>query len=369
MSTRRLGVARCLLADGPVQGDVVVDEEGTVVEVGATPSGRRGLAVPGFVDLQVNGFGGVDFLTADAEAYRRASRALAATGVVAYQPTFVSSPPARYAAALREVAAVGETGGARVLGVHLEGPFISPRWVGVHNPDYVRPPDPALLQRLLELGPVTEVTLAPELPGGIDLVRALVARGVVVALGHTDADTATARAAFDAGASALTHVHNAHRRWAPRDPGVAGVALVRADVVVTAIADLVHLAPETLLQVATCARGRLALVTDAIQAAGLGTGICTLGDRTVEVRGDEARLADGTLAGSVVSMDRAVRNLVGVGVPLEEAVRAASTVPALLLGRPELGTLGPGLPAHLAVLSEELEVLRTLVEGVEVFAS
>jgi N-acetylglucosamine-6-phosphate deacetylase len=369
VTTRRLGVARCLSAGGPVEGDVVVDVEGRVVAVGASPPGRRGLAAPGFVDLQVNGFGGVDFLAADADGYRRASRALAATGVVAYQPTFVSSPPSVYEAALREVASVGETGGARVLGVHLEGPFISPRWPGAHNPEHLRLPDPALLKRLLELGPVTEVTLAPELPGALDLVRALAARGVVVAVGHTDADAATARAAFDAGARALTHVHNAHRRWAPRDPGVAGVALVREDVVVTAIADLVHLAPETVLQVAACARGRFAVVTDAIQAAGLGPGAYALGDRTVEVRGDEARLPDGTLAGSVVTMDRAVRNLVGLGVPLEEAVRAASTVPVLLLGRPELGALAPGLPADLVVLSEELEIRRTLVGGVEVFAA
>lgn len=367
--SRRLGVARALVGTWLVPGDVVVDREGVVLEVGVSPPGREGVAVPGFVDLQVNGFAGVDFLAADTAGYREASRALAATGVVAYLPTFVSSPVRAYEAALREVAGVGEADGARVLGVHLEGPFLSPRWHGAHNPDHLRAPDPALLEGLLELGPVRLVTLAPELPGGLQLVRSLVRRGVVVALGHTDADAPTAHAAFNAGARALTHVHNAHRRWAPRDPGVSGAALARGDVTVTAIVDGVHLAPETVVQVVRCAGGRFALVTDAIQAAGVGPGTYALGDRMVEVRGGEARLPDGTLAGSVLTMDRAVRNLVGLGVRLEEAVRAASRVPASLLGRPDLGVLAPGRPADVTVLGPELEVRRTLVRGVEAFAA
>ncbi|HXF56723.1 MAG TPA: N-acetylglucosamine-6-phosphate deacetylase [Actinomycetota bacterium] len=367
--SRRLGVARALVGTTLLPGDVAVDAEGAVLEVGVRPPGRGGVAVPGFVDLQVNGFAGVDFLAADAAGYREAGRALAATGVVAFLPTFVSSPVGAYEAALREVAGAGETGGARALGVHLEGPFLSPRWHGAHNPEHLRDPDPALLERLLELGPVRLVTLAPELPGGLELVRALVRRGVVVALGHTDADAPAAHAAFNAGARALTHVHNAHRRWAARDPGVAGAALARGDVTVTAIVDGVHLAPETVVQVARCAGERLALVTDAIQAAGLGPGTYALGDRTVEVRGGEARLPDGTLAGSVIAMDRAVRNLVELGVRLEEAVRAASWAPARLLGRADLGVLAPGRPAHLTVLGPDLEVRRTLVGGVEAFAA
>ncbi len=207
------------------------------------------------------------------------------------------------------------------------------------------------------------MTLAPELPGALALVAGLTARGVVVSCGHSDADAAAAHAAYDAGARSVTHVHNAHRRWAHRDPGLGGVALVRGDVVVMAIVDGVHLAPEAALLAALAARGRFALVTDAMEAAGLGDGTYRLGARTVEVRGAEARLTDGTFAGSVLTMDGAVRELVGLGVGEAEALRAASAVPARLLGRPDLGVLQPGGVADVVVLDDRLEVTATYVGG------
>ena len=161
----------------------------------------------------------------------------------------------------------------------------------------------------------------------------------------------------------MTHVHNAHRRWAHRDPGLGGVALVRGDVVVMAIVDGVHLAPEAALLAALAARGRFALVTDAMEAAGLGDGTYRLGARTVEVRGAEARLTDGTFAGSVLTIDGAVRELVGLGVGEAEALRAASAVPARLLGRRDLGVLQPGGVADVVVLDDRLEVTATYVGG------
>jgi N-acetylglucosamine-6-phosphate deacetylase len=212
------------------------------------------------------------------------------------------------------------------------------------------------------------MTVAPELPGGLELVTWLVRRGVVVACGHTDADRAVARAAFARGAKAITHLHNAHRRWSPRDPGIAGVALVRDDVTVTLVADLVHLAPETVQATVLAARGRVAVVTDAIGAAGLGDGVYRLGEREVTVSEGEARTEEGALAGSISTMDRSVANLVSLGVALEDAIGTATSVPARLVGRPDLGTLAPGSAADVVILDDDLTVDRTLVGGTEVHA-
>lgn len=335
---------RAAVVDGElVAGDVAVDD-GVVVSVGEpVGSGATDVAVPGFIDLQVNGFAGVDFLTADVDGYRRARDALAATGVTSFQPTLVTSPVDAMVEALR--VAAGAAAGLGVLGVHLEGPFISPEFVGAHNPDWVLPPDIPTAGRLLAAGPVTFVTLAPEVRGGMDLLRWLVARGVVVSLGHTNADAAEAHAAFDAGARAITHLFNAQRRFTARDPGVSAVALNRPDVVVGLIADFVHVAPESVLLAWRAAPGRVALVTDAVASP------------------DRARLGDGTLAGSVVPMDQAVRNVVGLGVRLVDAVAAVTTVPAALLGRADLGTLRPGSRADVVVLDDSLEVVRTLIGG------
>jgi N-acetylglucosamine-6-phosphate deacetylase len=364
----RLGVRSALVDDVLVEGDVAV-EDGRLTAVGVTPAGPAGLAVPGFVDLHVNGFAGVDFLTADADGYRRAGAALAATGVTSFAPTFITSPVEAYEPALRTVAAVRDGAGPRVLGVHLEGPFLSPRWMGAHDRTLAIEPDVALADRLCGAGPVLMMTLAPEQTGGLDLVEHLAGRGVVVSLGHSDADAATAHAAFDRGARAITHVHNAHRRWQPRDPGLGGVALVRADVTVQAIVDHVHLAPESAYAAFLAARERFCLVTDAVEAAGLGDGTYRLGLRGVTVSGAEVRLEDGTLAGSVLAMDQALRNLVAAGATVAEAVHAAARAPALLAGRADLGRLGAGAPADVAVLDDELRVTRTLVAGREAFST
>ena len=363
----RLGVAAALVAGEVVAGDVMVEGE-RVEAVGVAARGGSGLAVPGFLDVQVNGFAGVDFLAAEPADYPRAGEALAATGVTAYLPTFITAPPEACRTALAALAAAPE-GGPRRLGAHLEGPFLSSAWPGAHDREHLRAPDLALADELRTAGPVAAMTVAPELPGGLDLVTALAARGVVVHIGHTDADAATAHAAFERGARALTHIYNAHRRFAPRDPGPAGVALVRPDVTVTAIVDGVHLAPETAFGAHLAARERFCLITDAIAAAGRGDGTFRLGGREVHVAGGACRLADGTLAGSIVTMDRAVRGLAALGATTAEAVHAATIAPARLLGRPGLGTLTPGGPADITVLDDRLHVVRTLVAGVEAFAA
>jgi N-acetylglucosamine-6-phosphate deacetylase len=366
----RLGVEAALVDGELVRGDVTI-ADGAVAQVGVLPAGRAGTAVPGYIDLHINGVAGVDFLTADAAGYHRAAGALAASGVVAFQPTFVSAPLDDYAGAL---AVAAEAAGARdgrplVTGVHLEGPFLSPEWPGAHDPEHLRAPDPDLADRLVAAGPVRMMTLAPELPGGLDLIERLAGAGVAVSCGHSGADAPTAHAAFARGARAITHLHNAHRRFRPRDPGLGGVALVRADVSVQAIVDGVHLAPETAYGAFLAAGRRFCLVTDAIEAAMLGDGRYELGRRHVTVSDGAVRLADGTLAGSVLTMDEAVRNLVACGASLASAVHAASAAPAALLGREDLGALRPGAPAYLTVLDAELCPVRTLVGGVEAFAA
>ena len=363
----RLGVKAALVDGVLVEGDVTIDD-GAITAVGVQPAAAEGTALPGFVDAHINGIAGVDFLTAGPEDYGRAGEALAGTGVVAYQPTFVSSPLDAYDEPLR-VAAATRGPGPLILGVHLEGPFLSPDWPGAHDPAHLLPPDPAVAERLVNGGPVTTMTLAPELPGGLELIELLTESGVVVSCGHSDADAEQAHAAFDAGARAITHLHNAHRRWRPRDPGLGGVALVRSDAIVQAIVDGIHLAPETAYAAYLTAGARFCLVTDAIEAALLDAGDSELGGRSVTIRDGGARLPDGTLAGSVLTMDAALRNLVAGGATLSAAAHAASTAPARLLGRDDLGVLRAGAPAHLAVLDDDMTVRRTLVAGAEAFAS
>ena len=356
----RLGVEASVVDGRLVPGDVSVDD-GTIVAVGLEPGVGSGIAAPGFVDLQVNGFAGVDFLGADADGFATAGEALLETGVTAYLPTLITSAEADMVRALHAIP--NGDHGPRILGAHLEGPFLSPARLGTHSLGARRDPDEALLERLLDAGPVQLVTLAPELPGALDLVDLLHARGITVSLGHSNATADEAKAAFDRGVRTVTHVFNAMRPLAHRDPGIVGAALVRPDVVVQAIVDGVHLDPDIVRLLWRLAGGRIALVTDAIAGAGLGDGTYALGETEIVVADDVVRREDGVLAGSALTMPQAVRNLVEVGVPLEDALAAATTVPARVLGRTDIGRLTPGGPADVVVLDDALEVVQTIVGG------
>jgi N-acetylglucosamine-6-phosphate deacetylase len=360
----RLGVEAALVDGALVLGDVdLVDGV-----VGGVALGRagKGIAVPGFVDLQVNGFAGVDFSSTDLDGYRRAGEALLATGVTAFQPTFVTAPEEELVAALAQVPKDGI--GPRVLGAHLEGPFISPHALGAHPASAQRDPDPDLLERLLAAGPVAHVTLAPELPGALDLIDLLCERDIAVSLGHSNATAAEAHAGYDRGARTVTHVFNAMRRFGHRDPGLAGVSLAREDVVVQLILDGHHVADEVAQVVWRAAAGRVALVTDAIEAAGIGDGQYRLGSIDVEVRDGVVRRPDGVLAGSVVTMLESVRNLHALGAPLADALAAASAVPARVSGR-DLGRLAPGGPADVLILDDRLDLRAVFVGGKERIAA
>ena len=356
----KLGVAAALVDGRLVPGDVEV-VNGLVSRVGVSGPQGRGTAVPGFIDLQVNGFAGVDFLNADADGYRRAGEAMLETGVTGYLPTLITSPEDVLVAAMREVPILPE--GPRILGIHLEGPFLSPTRLGTHPASARRDPDAVLLGRLLDAGPVRMMTLAPELRGMRPVVDLLFARGVTVSCGHTEANAAQANAAFDYGIKTVTHLFNAMRPLEHRDPGIAGTALARSDVIVQIINDGVHLAPETVQMVWRAAGGRVALVTDAIAGAAAPPGTYSFGSIEITVRDGAVRGPDGVLAGSVLTMIEAVRNLHALGASFEDAVGAATSVPADVIGLSSMGRIGVGLAADVVVLDDNLELESVFVGG------
>ncbi len=360
-STRRLGVGSAIVGGELVVGDVAI-AGGLIAGVGLSPRGR-GIAAPGLIDLQVNGFGGVDLLAADDDGWERLGRALLRAGVTAYQPTLISSPPERLVAGLRRATRLRATRGARILGVHLEGPFISPKRLGAHPAPHRRDPDPQLLARLLAAGPVTMVTLAPELDRAARLIRSAVAAGAVVSLGHSDADARTAAAAARVGARSVTHVFNAMAPIAAREPGLAGAALTTAALTPMCIVDGAHLAAETVRLLIAAVGDRLVLTSDAIAAAGTDRRRATLGELSITIDRGRTRGPDGQLAGSAGTLPEAVARLVGAGADPVTAINAATRNPARLLGRPELGTLRSGARADLVVFDDQLRITRVLRGG------
>jgi N-acetylglucosamine-6-phosphate deacetylase len=322
---------------------------------------------PGFVDLHVHGGGGASFDTGTADAADVAAAAHLAHGTTSMAASLVTDTPDRMADAVRELALLVDDG--RLAGIHLEGPWLSPRRSGAHQPGALTHPAPAAIEALLTAGSgaVRMVTLAPELPGGLDAVRRLDDAGVLVAIGHTDATYDEARAAIDAGARLGTHLFNAMRPLHHRDPGPVG-ALLDAPVDVELIADGVHLHPAVLRTVFAAKPGRCILVTDAMAAAGAPDGDYRLGPMSIEVRDGVARLADGSgggaIAGSTLTMDAAVRFAVRTArLPLLDVVHAASTTPAAAWGLTDVGAIEAGRRADLVVLDDRLEVVRVMREG------
>lgn len=344
-----------------VTGDVEITGD-MISGVGLTAVGA-GMAVPGFVDVHTHGYAGVDFATATPSDYGLVSSEITSTGVTAFRPTMMSLPVSAMRMAVERHALAASTG-ARILGIHLEGPFLSPLHAGAHSPDSLLPPSIEVVGGLVGAGRVGHVTIAPELSGALDLIAWLLERGITVSLGHSDADAATAHRAFDLGARALTHAFNASRSFHHRDPGLVGAALSRDDVYIEAVVDAVHLSDETVRVLIRAAGSRLVAVTDATAAAGCGDGSYAMGNRLVKVEHGVARLADGTIAGSALTMDTAFRSLVGLGLDVVSAANATSAAPAALTGHPELGTLTPGTPADIVVLDDDLSVVKTLVGGV-----
>jgi N-acetylglucosamine-6-phosphate deacetylase len=364
-----------LTPDGPRRTDVLL-AAGRVAEIGPLDPvagferlDATGLLVaPGLIDLQCNGAAGVD-LSTEPERLWEVAAALPRWGVTAWLPTIVTGPPAvrrRALAALRSGPPPGaaERPLAWPLGLHVEGPFLAPERRGAHPPEHLAPPDPAVVRAEGWDDGVALVTLAPELPGALDLVQALVGAGIVASAGHSSATAAEARAAVDAGVTFVTHLFNAMAPLHHREPGLAGVALTDDRVRVGIIADGIHVDPTVVALAAHALAARLTLVTDAVAALGAARGPVSLGALRAEAADDGVRLADGTLAGSTLALDRAVRNLVAyAGVPLPAAVAAATAAPAAVLGLADRGTLAVGAVGDLVLLDDDGTLAATIIGG------
>jgi N-acetylglucosamine-6-phosphate deacetylase len=361
----------------------VVLRAGQVAAVGeGAPPGAADVALadgylaPGFVDLQVNGYYGVELQDARPDGWAHVIERLPETGTTAFVPTFVTAPVERLARALREAATFRQElpFGARVLGVHLEGPFLSPDRRGAHNPAWLTDPSPSAVDDLIDAGGdlLRLVTLAPERPGGLAAVTRLAAAGKLVSVGHTDATAAQVAAAADAGARMVTHLYNAQRPLGNYEPGVVGQALTDPRLTSGLIADLHHVNVPACLIALAAAPGRIALVTDAAACAGMPPGRYLLGGEPIELppgAGQPPRRPGGGLAGSALRMDAAVANLAGAGVSLPDLITAATSIPADLIGCPDLGRVAPGAAGDLVWLGPDLQARATWIGGRQVFGA
>ena len=362
----------------------VACSRGEIVAVGAGPPPGRpdvaltdGILLPGLVDLQVNGYFGVELGEARQDGWVTVAGGLPATGTTAFLPTFITGPFDGMLAALGRAAGfapdlAGSPGLARVLGVHVEGPFLSPRRLGAHNPAWIARPEPAAVDALLAAGRdlLRVLTLAPELDGALAAIRQLTASGVLVSVGHSDATAAQVSAAAMCGARMVTHLFNAQRPLHHREPGVAGQALADTRLSSGLIADLHHVCGPVAAIAFAAAPGRIFLVTDAAAAAGGPAGRYLLGGEAVELAAGDGTppvRPDGTLAGSVLRMDAAIANMVAAGVSLTDAVAAATRIPADLIGRPDLGRIAEGAAADLVWVTDGLRTQAAWIAGRQVF--
>ncbi|MBT2382273.1 N-acetylglucosamine-6-phosphate deacetylase [Streptomyces sp. ISL-11] len=369
-----LAGARVVLPTGVVEGGSLTVEDGRITGNTAprTPALDLGghWIVPGFVDMHVHGGGGASFSSGSAEEALtaiRTHRAHGTTTMVASTVTGDLDDLARQAAVLAELTQQGD-----LAGIHFEGPFISPHRCGAHQPGLLRDPDPADVRKLVDAahGTARMMTLAPELPGGLDSVRLLADAGVVAAVGHTDSSYDATLEAIDAGATVATHLFNAMPPLLHRAPGPIAALLEDERVTVELINDGTHLHPAVLqLAFARAGADRVAFITDAMGAAGMTDGMYPLGPMSVEVKDGVARIADGptagSIAGSTLTLDTAFRRAVTVdGLPVEDAVRALSANPARLLGVDDrVGSLEVGKDADLVVLNSSYELVGVMRKG------
>ena len=373
---------------GTVSDALVVIEDGRISAVGSRdaieqPAGARvadfgsNILAPGFVDIHIHGGAGYDVMNASADELAAVERSLVQRGVTSYFPTTVTASLDKTYIALERLAAAVETADACLsrngdlrahpLGMHLEGPFINHLRRGVHPPQYLREPSLEIFDRMWQAarGKVSLMTVAPELPKAEFLIREATNRGITVSLGHSDATTEQAQAGLAAGAHHATHTFNAMRPLDHREPGIIGVVLGDDRFTAELICDGIHVQPEV-VKIWYRAKGQdgAVLVTDAISATGMGDGRFQLGGFEVEVKGDTCS-HEGKLAGSVLTLDRAVRNVMEfASIGLWEAVRLATLNPARTVGvSGRKGALLTGADADIVVLSPRGEVVQTIVRG------
>ncbi len=365
-----------------VESPIVVMEDGQVLKVDSRlsmqlPQDARhfdfpdGVLVPGFIDLHIHGGAGHDVMEADSSTLAAIERQMARHGVTSYLPTTVTAPEDRILRALeflgKRVSRQEHSGGARPMGIHLEGPFISHAKRGVHPPEHLVQPSPQKFEKYWHTsgGMLRMMTIAPELPGAIDTIQYAKKAGVRSSIGHSNAIYSEARQAIDAGADHATHTFNAMRPLDHREPGVLGAVLTDDRITADIIADGIHTDP-SMVKLFLNAKGpdRAILITDAISATGMPDGKYKLGPFEVEVKDGRCEY-QGKLAGSVLTLDRAVRNVMAfAGWTLQHAVRAASLNPARVMGiANQQGMIGAGAAADLVVLTPKGEVMQTFIDG------
>ncbi|GGX31849.1 N-acetylglucosamine-6-phosphate deacetylase [Streptomyces chryseus] len=370
-ASKVLSGARVVLPTGTVDNGRVIVEGGRIA--GAAPADAPSVdlsghwIVPGFVDMHVHGGGGASFTSGTAEDVLRGVRTHREHGTTTIAASTVTGEMdvlARQAALLSELVQQGD-----LAGIHFEGPFISPCRKGAHSEDLLRDPDPAEVRKLIDAahGTARMVTLATELPGGIDSVRLLAEHGVIAAIGHTDATYEQTVEAIDAGATVATHLYNAMPALGHRTPGPIAALLEDERITVELINDGTHLHPAALeLAYHRAGADRVAFITDAMDAAGFGDGMYDLGPLAVEVRDGVARLVDGgSIAGSTLTLDTAFKRAVTIDrLPVEDVVRSASANPARLLGVDDrVGSLEPGKDADLVVLDADFTLKGVMRKG------
>ncbi len=365
-----------LLPAGAARGSVEFDERITRLTLDERPGPAAGrpppYLLPGFIDVHVHGGGGADAMDGPSGTLDLA-RFHVRHGTTTLLPTTITNPWGEVMGALAGIAdaldgAAEDAGGLPDLpGAHLEGPFINPSRLGAQPPNAVVP-EPELVAEVLALGVVKVVTMAPELPGAVEAAREFARAGVRVSIGHSLATAEEVEAVLDAvakegGTAGFTHLYNAMSQLGSREPGVVGAALARPDAYAELILDLHHVHPVAFRAALAAKPGYLMLVTDAMRGAGLPAGDSELGGRSVKVEGGAARLQDGTLAGSVLTMDQALRNAVACGLDLAHAAALATAVPAGYLGLGDRGRLAEGARADLVVLGDDLVVQEVYVSG------
>lgn len=332
---------------------------------------ENAVVLPGFIDEHIHGAGGSDAMDGNTKDLAIIAETVAKEGTTSFLATTMTQSKENILKAMRAVKeyreAAGEQG-ARIAGVHLEGPFIAAAHKGAQPLEYVAAPDAKTFDEYNAAcgNAIKIITLAPETDGALDFIRHIVAQGAVVSIGHTGAKYAEVKAAMEAGATNVTHTYNAQSPLHHREIGVVGSALLLEDLYCELICDTIHVSvPAMQLLVKNKRADKLALITDAMRAKGLADGVSELGGQTVYVKGGEARLADGTLAGSVLRMNRALQNMVEkVGVPLTQAVDYCTINPARTLKMEnEAGSIAEGKRADFAVLNDKFDVLYTVRDG------
>ena len=391
MLTTVIHASRILTPDEEISDGIIIVEGSRItgvghrdtmrVPAGATDYVAAGLTlVPGFIDLHIHGAGGHDVMEANARALDRIRSVVARHGTTSLVATTVTAPIEETCRCLQAIAryirnhesgedvSVRSRPAAEILGIHLEGPFISKAQRGVHPVEAIAKPSIESMDQLLKAadGFVRILTIAPELPGAMEVIAHAVAQKILVALGHTDADYEQARAAIAAGARHAVHFYNAMRPFTHRDPGIVGAILTDPEVTAEVIADLVHVAgPAIQVLIGTKGFDTILLVSDGMAATAMADGNYRLGSFEVTVKDGVARNSEGKLAGSTLTLDRALRHVVALGVPFNDALRMATVLPARRLGLAgKKGIIAVGADADLVALTPDLRVAGVMTRGV-----